>query len=87
MTTVVHCRKDPYDIYIGRPSDWGNPFVRGVDGNRRQVIAKHAAWIHTQPALLARIHTLKGKRLGCWCAPRPCHGDILASLADAIALW
>jgi len=23
---VVHCKKDKYDMYIGRPSHWGNPF-------------------------------------------------------------
>jgi hypothetical protein len=23
---VVHCKKDKYDVYIVRPSKWGNPF-------------------------------------------------------------
>lgn len=27
MTKVVHCKKEPYDVYIGRPSKWGNPFT------------------------------------------------------------
>ena len=31
-TRVVNCRKDSYDIYIGRPSLWGNPFEIGKDG-------------------------------------------------------
>ena len=26
---------------------------------------------------------LRGKRLACYCAPLPCHGDVLAALADA----
>ena len=26
MTKVVHCKKELYDVYIGRPSKWGNPF-------------------------------------------------------------
>ena len=33
--------------------------------------------------LLAQLHTLKGKRLACWCKPKACHGDVLAKLADA----
>ncbi|WNZ62248.1 DUF4326 domain-containing protein [Myxococcus sp. MxC21-1] len=27
--------------------------------------------------------TLRGKRLGCWCKPGPCHADILAEWVDA----
>lgn len=23
---VVHCKREPYDVYIGRGSKWGNPF-------------------------------------------------------------
>lgn len=82
ITTVVH-RRDPHDVYIGRPSKWGNPFVIGKDGDRQAVIEKYDKWIREQP-LLADIHELKGKRLGCWCAPLPCHGDVLAYLAESI---
>jgi len=78
---VVHCKKAPYDVYIGRPSKWGNPFVIGRDGTREEVIKKYKAWIKTQPHLMASLHELKGKTLGCWCAPRPCHGDVLEELA------
>lgn len=80
---VVHCKKEPYDVYIGRPSKWGNPFVLGKDGNREEVIAKYKAWIEAQPALLeAAKKELKGKTLGCWCAPLSCHGDILVGIAN-----
>lgn len=84
-----HCN-DPHDVYIGRPSKWGNPFVTGVDGTRDEVIAKHAEWIYTQPELMAAIRTeLKGKRLGCWCRPKKksCHGDVLAWIADSDDLF
>ena len=30
--SVVHCKKAPYDVYIGRPSKWGNPFTHKQDG-------------------------------------------------------
>lgn len=79
---VVHCKRERYDIYIGRPSKWGNPFVLGRDGDRSQVIAKYAAWLTTQPALLNALPELKGKTLGCYCAPLACHGDVLAELAN-----
>ena len=82
-TRVVHCKRAPYDVYIGRPSKWGNSFRIGRDGTREQVIGKYRAWIQTQPRLLAALPELRGKTLGCWCKPLPCHGDVLAELADA----
>lgn len=79
---AVHCKQEAFDIYIGRPSKWGNPFIIGKDGDRTTVIRKYQQWISTQPSLLASIHELQGKRLGCYCAPLACHGDILADLAN-----
>lgn len=81
-TKVVHCKKHPYDVYIGRPSEWGNPFVIGRDGDRTAVISKYEAWIKQQPHLMQRVKSLRGKTLGCWCRPHACHGDVLARLAD-----
>ena len=92
MTRVVHCKREPFDVYIGRPSRWGNSFRIGRDGSREEVIAKYREWLMSQPGLLADIHELKGKTLGCWCRPTAgfrgrllCHGQILAGLADGIA--
>lgn len=82
LTTVVHFKKDPYDIYIGRPSKWGSPFEIGKDGTRQEVIEKYRVWIRTQPELVAAIPELKGKVLGCWCKPCKCHGDVLAEIAN-----
>lgn len=79
---VVHCKKEPYDVYIGRPSKWGNPFVIGRDGTRHEVIRKYNDYLLTQPELVAQLPELKGKILGCWCAPLPCHGDILMEIAN-----
>ncbi len=83
-TTVVHCKREPFDVYIGRPSRWGNPFVIGKDGSRAEVIAKYAEWIWDQPALIDTVRELRGKRLGCYCAPHACHGDILARIAEDV---
>jgi hypothetical protein len=85
MTKVVHCKREKYDIYIGRPSKWGNPFTIGRDGTREQLIEKYHRWIITQPELLAALPELKGRVLGCWCKPKACHGDVLAELADALS--
>jgi hypothetical protein len=88
MTRVVHVRKDPFDIYIGRSflefpeSDWHNPFRLGHDGNRKVVLQKYREYLQSNPDLMARLHELRGKTLGCWCKPLTCHGDVLAELAN-----
>lgn len=73
---VVHCKKSDYDVYIGRGSKWGNPFVIGIDGTRDEVIAKYKEWIVNQPQF-SDLEELKGKTLGCFCYPLKCHGDVL----------
>ena len=83
-TLVVNIKTADYEIYIGRGGQWGNEFIIGRDGTREEVIAKYRTWILTQPRLLEQLPLLKGKRLGCYCAPLPCHGDVLAELADAL---
>ena len=84
MKRVVHCRQEPFDIYIGRPSPWGNPFRIGRHGSRLAVLEKYQCWLNGQPELQARARKeLRGKVLGCWCAPLPCHGDILARIANS----
>jgi Domain of unknown function (DUF4326) len=77
---VVHNQREPFDVYIGRPSKWGNPFREGEHGTRRQVIEKYESWIRGNPELLAQLPELKGKVLGCWCHPKSCHGDVLVKL-------
>jgi len=79
---VVHCKKENYDIYVGRPSKWGNPFEIGKDGTREEVIDKYKKWILNQPDLLKSLWELEGKTLGCWCKPEICHADILADLVE-----
>lgn len=81
---VGHCRKHPYDVYIGRPSEWGNPYKIGVDGNRDECCDRYEDAIRGSQNLVSRIKSeLKGKRLGCWCGEdERCHGDILAKIAN-----
>ncbi len=79
-TEVVHCKKENYDIYIGRPSKWGNPFREGKDGTRKEVINKYRKYILSNKDLMNSLGELEGKILGCWCKPKACHGDILVEL-------
>lgn len=89
MTVLVNCKTSQYDVYIGRPSIWGNPYTHIADRNtkakyivatREEAIAKYREYILNSPQLLRRLVELKGKRLGCWCTPEPCHGDVLIDL-------
>lgn len=70
-------------VYIGRGGKWGNPFRIGPDGDRAAVIARHAAWLGEQRELLRSLDELRGRDLVCYCAPLPCHGDLLLRLANA----
>ena len=80
MTRVVNKYKEPFDVYIGRGSKWGNPFVIGKDGTRQEVVEKYEKWIRSKPELLKDLPELKNKILGCFCKPQACHGDVLVKL-------
>jgi len=81
---VVHCKREPYDVYIGRGSKWGNPFSIGEHGNRDDVISKYEMYIMSPHGrhLFDALHELDGKILGCWCSPKACHGDILKRMVE-----
>ena len=81
-TKVVHCEEAPYDVYIGRPGPWGNPFEIGKDGTRAEVIEKYRIYLLANTELLSNLSELNGKTLGCWCKPKACHGDVLVELLE-----
>ena len=80
--TVVNKRNTHYDIYIGRGSKLGNPFVVGKHGSREEVIEKYKQHLLNSPTLLRSLHELKDQALGCFCAPLACHGDVLKAYAE-----
>jgi hypothetical protein len=94
---VVHCKHDPYDVYVGRGSIWGNVYSHRESSyavelvpSAQEAVARYEQWLLQQPSLMAELHTLAGKVLGCWCrGPRtpnaPCHGTVLVRLADQVA--
>ena len=81
---IVHCKRERYDVYIGRPSKWGNPFPvpKGYDrvADPERILERYEAHVRATPELMAALPELAGKVLGCWCAPQACHGDVLLRL-------
>lgn len=92
---VVHVGRAEYDVYIGRAvpraglhaSKWGNPFrlPKGYDvkADPDKILERYEAHVRSRPDLMAALPELRGKVLACWCAPNPCHGDVLLRLANA----
>jgi len=79
---VVHCQKYDYDVYIGHGTIWGNPFVIGRDGTRKEVIDKYRRYALGSKTIMDSLPFLKDKVLGCWCKPKACHGDVLIELVE-----
>jgi hypothetical protein len=81
MCRVVNKYKEEYDVYIGRGSKWGNPFAIGKDGTREEVVEKYRDYlwkkIVSREILIGEILELDGNRLGCYCSPKLCHGNVL----------
>jgi Domain of unknown function (DUF4326) len=88
---VTDARMPPNSVYVGREvkdrrrgtvrfgkSKGHNPFTIGRDGTRDEVIALYRLRVLSQPELMAALPELHGKDLICWCAPDPCHADVLA---------
>lgn len=69
---------------IDRKTEWGNPFEIPGDGDRDTVIRNYVDhyWPH-KPSLHDKVASLRGRVLGCWCAPAPCHGDHLLRMAES----
>lgn len=81
------CAQSERNIYIGRGSIWGNPYsheehsaAEEIVATREEAIEKYRAYILSRPDLMARLEELEGKRLGCWCKPKSCHGEVLLEL-------
>jgi hypothetical protein len=88
MISVCHVRKQNEFFYIGRrwaefeESPFHNPFHIGKDGDRKEVLLKFTVYWYA-PAqawlrLLALRTVLSDTKLGCWCHPQTCHGDIIS---------
>jgi hypothetical protein len=86
---VVHCKSgEPFDVYIGRGSPFGNPYshksgtqAQYVVANRVEAIACYERYfldrLEKDAQFKRQVHALKGKVLACWCKPKACHGDVI----------
>lgn len=90
-TTVVNSRKFPFDVFVGRPSKYGNPFSAKKSkfevekcATAEEAVAKFERWFLNQEDLVALARAeLKNKVLGCFCDPQePCHGRVIARIVD-----
>jgi hypothetical protein len=70
--------------FPAQSSPFANPYKIGRDGSRAEVIEKYRVYITEKikqdAALYNQLRHMKGKNLGCWCHPEPCHGDVLLSI-------
>jgi hypothetical protein len=96
ITRVINIKKEveissqkssPVYEYIGRGSYWGNPHSMFEDGDdREEVIRKYKydfdfeKFPHIEKN---EVYKLVGKRLGCFCKPQACHGDVLADFLNS----
>lgn len=79
-TIVVNKYKEHYDVYIGRGSAFGNESEVGKDGTREEVIELYKIWFYKKlkhERFKRAVLKLVGKRLGCFCKPKKCHGTII----------
>jgi len=92
QTKVVNIRHEAYDVYIGRAGRgqegyFGNPFTLEPGGTRGSTLERYRRYFYdrlkSDPEFRQRIHALKGKTLGCFCKPHPCHGDIIKEYLDS----
>lgn len=84
LPEVINLRQEDCDVYIGRGSRWGNPFVVGEHGTRDNVILKYEKYlmdkIQSGEITKQSLKSLSGKTLGCYCKPDKCHGDVIVKL-------
>jgi len=90
MTTIHNKYKESYDVYIGRPTIFGNPFVIGKHGTRDEVIEKYRVYfekrVRNDNEFLLAVMALKNKRLGCFCKPMNCHGNVICDFLNKLDL-
>ena len=94
ITEVVNIRNQECDVYIGRdkndaPGEFGNPFIIGEDGTRDTVVEMYRIYfigrLKADPVFRNKVRELKGKKLGCFCKPEKCHGDIIAAYLNTLS--
>lgn len=85
MCRVVNRHKEDFDVYIGRGTVWGNPYS---DLPRAEALAKFRIYfmgkLKSREITIDQLRSLRGKRLGCSCKPKPCHGDFIVEVVNKV---
>lgn len=69
------------DMKIDRTTIFGNPYPLYWESERDRVIKEYEVYLLKSPTLLRNLQILaKAERLGCWCKPKPCHGDVIIKI-------
>jgi hypothetical protein len=55
ITSIHNKYKETFEVYIGRPSIFGNPFTIGKDGSREEVIIKYKTYFYDRIKKTAQI--------------------------------
>ena len=84
---VVNMKNErKWDVKIDRSSVLGNPFRIGKDGNREEVIKKYRTYLYNCIKVSDQLNCLADMKedtvLGCWCKPKPCHGDVIINAVN-----
>ncbi len=97
ITRVINIHKEPelhsdrksstYE-YIGRGSYWGNPHSMYENGESREEVIRKYKYDFDNDKFpnksKSKVMQLAGKRLGCFCKPAACHGDVLADYLNSL---
>ena len=75
-------------VYVGRPTQWGNPYHMGELSRERVIELYRYEIVQLNGGIVGfnrfwvQQH-LRGKDLACWCPlDQPCHADVLLDLAN-----
>ncbi len=86
-TKVVNLLKEEYDVYIGRPSIFGNPYHLKDELEREKIVEAYKIYFYDRlqrdEEFKREVLKLKGRVLGCYCKPKKCHGDVIVEYLES----
>ncbi len=89
MIPVLNKKKDKLPkgaMYVGRPTNLGNPFVIGPDGDREDVVAQYYIYFYLmldENLFYWNVcQAAHATALVCWCAPESCHANVIAEYLE-----
>ena len=78
VVNLRYCKdfgKRPGDFLIDRRTQWGNPFHLGTFTREESIRCYEEYFVAKLKPKISRLAT--ANRLGCWCKPLACHGDVI----------